>query len=177
MPTPLTMIPKLHDCETRNRVLRPATEQDLANILALERIPQFHTLVGTWTEEEHARALLDTDVQYRMILDEEGSTAGFAILRGILSPHKNIELKRFVIAVPGHGLGQRALAALQAHVFDALGAHRFWLDVFETNGRALHVYRKAGFQQEGVLREAIYRDGEFHTLLLFAILDREYFSE
>lgn len=170
------MILNPQHCETRNRVLRPATEKDLANILALERTPEFHNLVGTWTEEEHARALQDADLQYLIILDATDATAGFAILRGILSPHMNVELKRLVIAAPGHGLGQRALAALKALAFDSLGAHRLWLDVFATNARALHVYRKAGFRQEGTLREAIYRDGEFHTLLLFAMLDREYFS-
>lgn len=158
-------------------MLRPATMQDMAAIMALERLPEFHTLVGTWTEEEHVRAFHNPDVQYLMVLDAAGANAGFAILRGLLSPHKNLELKRFVIAAPGSGMGQRALAALLTHAFHSLGAHRFWLDVFETNHRALHVYRKAGFRQEGVLREAIYRDGEFHTLLLFAMLDREYGSQ
>jgi diamine N-acetyltransferase len=172
----LTTIPNKHDCDAPNRVLRPATETDLPNILALERTPEFRNLVGTWTEEEHARALRDADLQYLIILDATDGTAGFAILRGILSPHMNIELKRLVIAAPGHGLGQRALAALKALAFDSLGAHRLWLDVFATNARALHVYRKAGFRQEGILLEAIYRDGEFHTLLLLAMLDREYFS-
>lgn len=167
----------LRDDETPSELLRPATERDMPHILALERIPAFHTMVGTWPEEEHARALQDADVRYLMVLEATGATAGFALLRGIVSPHRSIELKRFVIGKPGCGLGQRALAALKDYVFGSLGAHRFWLDVFQTNTRALHVYRKAGFQQEGVLREAIYRDGEFHTLLLLAMLDREYFSE
>lgn len=171
------MILDPHDRETPSKMLRPATERDLADILSIERLPEFHTLVGTWPREEHARALQDADVQYLIIIDAAGATAGFAILRGILSPHRNIELKRFVIGVPGSGLGQRALAVLKAYVFPTLGAHRLWLDVFQTNHRALHVYRKAGFQQEGILREAIYRDGEFHTLLLLAMLDREYFSD
>ena len=163
--------------DSSQAVLRSATEQDLATILALERTPAFHTMVGTWPEQEHRRAMRDPDVQYRMIVNATGTTVGFAILRGIASPHRNIELKRVVIGSPGTGLGQRALRAIMDHVFQSLSAHRLWLDVFETNARALHVYRKAGFQQEGVLREAIYRDGEFHTLLLLSILDREYLSQ
>jgi RimJ/RimL family protein N-acetyltransferase len=35
-------------------------------------------------------------------------------------------------------------------VFDELGAHRLWLDVFEHNARARHVYRSMGFAEEGV---------------------------
>jgi RimJ/RimL family protein N-acetyltransferase len=162
--------------ETAN-LLHPATEEDLPAIVALERRPEFHALVGTWSLEEHARALQDADVRYFKLLDATGATAGFAILRGILSPHRSIELKRLVIGPTGGGLGQRALAALKVHVFETLGAHRFWLDVFETNHRAIHVYRKAGFQDEGFLREAIYRDGQFHTLRRVAMLEREHFSE
>lgn len=170
------MIPEKHDSKRAEPLLRRAQELDVADILRFERLPGFHTLVGTWPEEEHARALRDPDVEYWMVLNPGGGSAGFAILRGIQSPHRSIELKRFVIGTPGGGLGQRALAALQAHVFVSHAAHRLWLHVFPTNQRALHVYRKAGFQQEGLLRETIYRDGQYHSVLLLALLDREYFN-
>jgi RimJ/RimL family protein N-acetyltransferase len=53
-------------------------------------------------------------------------------------------------------------------------AHRFWLDVFETNARACHIYEAYGFHYDGVLREAILLDGEYRTLALMSLLDREY---
>lgn len=159
-----------------DQILRLATVTDLADIMALERTPAFHTMVGTWSKEEHQRALNDPDVEYQMIVDTTGTTAGFAILRGLTSPHRNIELKRFVIGTPGKGLGQLALRSIMDHAFRTLHAHRLWLDVFTTNAPALHIYCKAGFQQEGILREAVYRDGKFHTLLLLSILDREHLS-
>ena len=170
------MILQMRDSETVGGLLRRAAKSDLTDVVALESLPEYHTMVGTWPLEEHARGLQDPDMEYWIVLNADGETAGFAILRGVLSPHRNVELKRFVIGKPGHGLGQQALRTLLAHVFGSLGAHRLWLDVFPTNRRALHVYGTAGFRQEGVLREAIYRDGEFHTLLLLAMLDREYFS-
>ena len=134
-------------------------------------------MVGVWPEEQHLRALGDEDVRYFMVTRANGESIGFAMLRGIQSSHRNIELKRFVIATPGTGLGQQALRAVMRVVFRELQAHRLWLDVFQTNLRAQHVYRKAGLREEGILREAIYRDGEFHSLLLMAVLDREYVSE
>ncbi len=156
--------------------LRPADQTDIPEILRFERIPEFHTMVGCWPEKDHRRALGDQDVRYFMLMPGHDAAVGFAIMRGILSPHRSVELKRFVIGTPGRGLGQQALQALARHVFRELGAHRFWLDAFTTNARALHVYRKAGFKEEGVLREAIYRDGAFHSLLLLSLLNREYFS-
>lgn len=171
-----TTIPS-HPHAVAGKVIRPAVEHDIPAILAFERIPEFHTLVGKWSHEEHLRRLVDPDIRYRMVLDAEGGDAGFAILRGVQSPHANIELKRFVIGAPGAGLGQRALHAIMAYAFRDMHAHRLWLDVFTTNARALHVYRKAGFHQEGILREAIYRDGEFHSLFLCSILEKEYLSQ
>jgi diamine N-acetyltransferase len=53
-------------------------------------------------------------------------------------------------------------------------AHRLWLDVFDTNARARRVYEAYGFREEGAMREAILRDGEYHTLVLMSLLDREY---
>ncbi len=155
-------------------ILREAMLEDIPRIMALERIPEFHTMVGTWTEQEHRHALQDPDSRYFMVIAPNGDASGFALLRGILSPHRNLELKRFVIGEPGRGLGRRALAELMAHVFRNLHAHRLWLDAFPTNTRALHIYRKAGFRDDGIFREAIYRDGKFYTLLLLSILDREY---
>ena len=55
-----------------------------------------------------------------------------------------------------------------------MGAHRFWLDVFVSNERARHLYASLGFQADGVLREAVKRDGAFHSLILMSILKREY---
>lgn len=158
--------------------LRAAQPSDVAWIAATEGKPEFYTFVGRWTEDEHRRAMADADVRYLIAYDtdapHEDQRCGFAILRGISLPHHNIELKRFVIAEPERGVGQATLHQVMQFVFADLGAHRLWLDVFMTNERAQHVYRKLGFQQDGVFRESIYRDGVFHTLLLMSILDREF---
>lgn len=183
--------------------LRPARADDAPWIVATESRPEFHTQVGNWPESEHRRAISDVDHRYLIAqwhMDTQQTTpqavqqtvqqtvqqgmqpamqqqelrCGFAILRGLSSPHRNVELKRFVIATPEQGTGSAVLSLVMQYVFEDLGAHRLWLDVFEDNLRARHVYRKAGFQEDGVFREAIYRDGEFHTLVLMAVLDREF---
>lgn len=79
-----------------------------------------------------------------------------------------------MVAEPGQGAGRFMLNGILEYVFRELKAHRLWLDVFETNARAIHVYESLGFRREGVLREAIFRDGEYHTQILMSILDREY---
>jgi diamine N-acetyltransferase len=115
-----------------------------------------------------------SDCRYLVAEPESGEVAGFAILRGLGSPHRSIRLQRIVVATPEQGVGRWMLGEILDYVFGHLKAHRLWLDVFETNTRAQHVYEGLGFRREGVLREAIFRDGAFHTQLLMSILDLEY---
>lgn len=154
-------------------LLRRATVNDVPFICALERRPEYYGLVGSWSEGEHQRCLADPDVRY-LVADLAGEPAGFSILFGIMSAHKSVELKRIVIGTPGQGLGKDMLRLIIGKVFSEYGAHRLWLDVFEHNVRAQRAYTAVGFRPEGMLREAIYRDGEYHSLVLMSILDREY---
>jgi RimJ/RimL family protein N-acetyltransferase len=155
-------------------LLREATEGDIPLIVETEWNPEFRAFIGQWTREEHTSAMRDPDTRYFIIVDDSAEPMGYAILRGLRSGHCNIELKRIAMRSPGQGNGRQALRLLLKKVFDEFGAHRLWLDVFETNLRAQHIYRGFGFRQEGVLREAVCRDGEYHSLFLMSLLDREY---
>jgi RimJ/RimL family protein N-acetyltransferase len=83
-------------------------------------------------------------------------------------------LKRLVVASPGKGLGRQIVKQLMQIVFEEFKAHRMYLDVYEDNARARHVYESLGFVYEGIMREAGERDGEFISLYLMSMLDREY---
>jgi RimJ/RimL family protein N-acetyltransferase len=60
--------------------------------------------------------------------------------------------------------------------FHEFGAHRLWLDTYSDNTRAQHVYRSAGFSQEGVMRECKKWGDEYRSLMLMSILESEYTS-
>ncbi|MGD0301437.1 MAG: GNAT family protein, partial [Bryobacteraceae bacterium] len=100
--------------------------------------------------------------------------AGHVILRGIQSVNCSVELMRVVVSEPGQGLGRAVLDAIVTKVFDELAAHRLWLDVFEHNARARHVYRSVGFVEEGVLRECVKRQEQYASLVVISILEDEY---
>jgi RimJ/RimL family protein N-acetyltransferase len=155
-------------------IFRNATRDDVAAIASLERTPEFRPFVGNWPIEQHFNNLDDPDARYIVAEDADGSIAAFATLRGLLSEHKSVELKRIVVGKPNRGTGRKLLRAALETAFRDVGAHRLWLDVFETNARARHVYASVGFQTDGIFREAYYRDGQFHSLVLMSMLDREY---
>ena len=157
-------------------LLRPANVHDIPAIAALERIPDFRDFVGQWSEERHARTLASGDVRYFVSDSGSGTVQAFTILRGIEEASRSIELKRLVVATPGKGLGRRILNQLMRIVFEEFRAHRMYLDVYEDNARARHLYESLGFVYEGIMREAGERGGEFISLHLMSMLDREYFN-
>jgi len=147
---------------------------DIPAIYNLEHRRELHAFIGRWTEEQHAKALADADFAYLVMESDAGDLEGYAILRGVVSEDRSIELKRIVVDAPGQGLGKKLLQFVAKRVFEDLHAHRLFLDVYETNPRAKWVYAAFGFQIEGVMRESSYRDGEYHSQVLMSLLDREY---
>ena len=154
--------------------LRLATPADVPAIIALERTPVAREFVGQWSEDRHRATLTGGDARYYVSQTEWGELQAYAILRGINEDSRAIELKRIVVAVPERGLGRRMLKELMRIAFHELGAHRFFLDVYDDNARARHLYESLGFQYEGVMRDAARREGQWCNLRLMSILESEY---
>ena len=151
-----------------------ALPDDVSQIVAIEQIPEYRSYIGAWPAEEHLRAIENPDNEYFVAQDATGLVEGFAILQGAQNEHRNLHLKRIAVRTANRGLGRTLLEHVMSRSFVHHRAHRLWLDVFDTNTRARRVYEAYGFREEGVMREAVLRDGEYHTLVLMSLLDREY---
>jgi RimJ/RimL family protein N-acetyltransferase len=55
--------------------------------------------------------------------------------------------------------------------------HRMWLMVADYNARAKHIYESLGFKNEGIQREALFKDGQFYNYLIMSILQKEYIAQ
>jgi diamine N-acetyltransferase len=155
-------------------LLRPAVPTDIPAILALERSAPALRFVGQWSMERHQATLASPDARYYVCASPSAVLDAYAILRGLSESSRAIELKRIVVARPEQGLGRRILVELIRTAFEELNAHRFFLDVYDDNSRARHLYESLGFVYEGILREAACRDGAYVNLHLMSILADEY---
>ncbi len=68
------------------------------------------------------------------------------------------------------GLGTEATSLMVGFGFRELGLHRIELTVNADNVRAIAAYDKAGFVQEGIMRDKLFYDGAFHDQVLMAAL-------
>ena len=150
--------------------LRAATNEDLPWLVALEQSPANATFLCAWRPARHAAALADPDKSYLVFETADGMPRGFAILAGLRSPARAIEVVRIAVDPPGQGLGGAALDALIAHVFETCGAERLFLDVFADNARARRAYLRHGFVEEEILPDAARRqDGTRGTLVVMGM--------
>ena len=74
----------------------------------------------------------------------------------------------------GRGYGTETVALMLGHAFEKLGLHRVGLSVFAFNERAIRSYEKAGFREEGRLREAVWRDGRWWDEVQMGVIEREW---
>ncbi|WP_195571360.1 GNAT family N-acetyltransferase [Paenibacillus sp. 1001270B_150601_E10] len=74
----------------------------------------------------------------------------------------------------GKGYGTEALQLLLRYAFLECNLHRLSLRVFSFNEKAIRLYTKIGFKQEGVTRQSIYRDGDWHDIIHMGMLQEEY---
>jgi diamine N-acetyltransferase len=155
------------------RSFRTATEADAAAIAALELAPAQRPFVMAQSEAQHRRQISNPNFRYLIYDGPDGTLRGFAILAGLTLPHRAVEIFRVVVDGKGFGIGGDFLDTIVRHAFLDLGAHRIWTDCFDDNKPVRRVCTHYGFREEGMLRETVFFDGRFRSVVLFGLLESE----
>lgn len=132
--------------------------EELAVICEMEQGDARHSIVP-YSLHRHREEIGKPDIVYKSIRRSD-KLIGFMILA--LDPDgQSVELRRIVVAEPGRGIGQRVVGMVRELCRTEFGRRRVWLDVFETNERARHVYERCGYRPFGT------SELEGRTLLLY----------
>ncbi len=110
------------------------------------------------------------------VITANNKNVGYCGLSNISKNHRSAEY--FILIGDreywNQGIGEKAGREVMKYGFSTLGLNRIWLTVSEPNLGAIQCYKKLGFKDEGRLREACHRDGQYHDKLVMGILDREW---
>lgn len=161
--------------KTDRILLRKTGKDDIAFVLEAEQEPENAQFVGQWTKEQHIAALENQDILHLIVEDVNSHrSVGYVIIAGVQNPNRNLEFRRIAIVDKGRGYGRETLRLIKKIAFGQFNAHRLWLDVRHHNHRAQHLYHSEGFVREGVLRECVFYNGHFESLIVMSILENEY---
>lgn len=94
--------------------------------------------------------------------------------------HKDIYLKNCEIGYwlsPeywGHGIMQKVLAMLSSFIFDNYTVTKICAEVFAENKASAHILENNGFEQEGYLKDHVFKDGQYHDIILYGLRKESY---
>jgi ribosomal protein S18 acetylase RimI-like enzyme len=126
--------------------LRKATPDDIFFIRALEMDPA-NLYVHSWDFATHEARINDPKFHYLIAEDAGGKPLGYAIL--LDNEPGRVEWRRIIVARRGDGIGKAFMQAVLEYFFTTQNAECVWLDVYEQNDRARHVYERLGFKETG----------------------------
>ena len=153
----------------------PTRVEDLTYILNLESDSENKPYIVSWTDQEHREAITNPNIYHAILKNNETEkNIGFLILVGLRNKHQSLEFLRLVIEEKGKGYGQKALEWSQRFAFKTLGFHRLWLDVKTENQRALNLYKRMGFKEEGTLRDCLKTPSGYDSLIVLSLLKTEW---
>ena len=166
---------------TQSLILRPLEREDLRFVHELDNN---ETVMHYWFEEPYEAFVELVDLYDRHIHDQserrfiaemDGTRVGLVELVEINHIHRRAEFQ--IIIAPAHqGKGYATLATRLAmdYAFTVLNLYKLYLIVDCDNTRAVKVYAKLGFTEEGRLREEFFVDGEYRDVLRMAMFQPEY---
>jgi RimJ/RimL family protein N-acetyltransferase len=160
-------------------LIRPICESDIAafrDAVGVVRAERKYILPGPSHSMEGTRAFVMGNITAgypHWIVDDGGVLAGWC---DITPPSDNEAFRHvgrlgmaLLPAYRGCGLGEQLLGKAMAAGW-AYGFKRIQLEAFATNARAIALYRKAGFVEEGLRRQALLIDGVYIDEILMARL-------
>lgn len=161
--------------------LRPIETSDLDFMYEVRTDPSTADMVGTLhlksKEDQYLwfKCLKEdrTKAYYVLELDQKSKVVKIGYLR-----FDEIDLLNRSMRVGGDlhkdyrskGYGHQMMLLIKEFCFGCMNMHRIWLLVLSTNLVAKHIYEKAGFKKEGVMRKAVYKNGEYIDYEMWALL-------
>jgi len=77
-------------------------------------------------------------------------------------------------SVRGKGVGKQIELNILSYVFDDLGLNKLCCEVLAFNELVVKIHQKYGSKIEGRLQKRIYKNGEFHDVIVMGILKEEW---
>ena len=157
-------------------------KNDLEFVKNLRMLPEVNSFLGTFTllndalqAEWFEKWLHSSSTRYLLVRSPQGEKIGLVRLTDMDFINRSVCVGADIHPTfQNQGYGQQLYRQIFHLVFNDYNLHRAYLYVLENNARAIHVYKKMGFKQEGILRDAVFKHGCYKNYILMSILRSEY---
>jgi len=121
-----------------------------------------------WWESSYNKK---NEKNFIIISQETNQLVGTISLVNIDNRNKKAELGRLFVfdEYLGKGFSKDAMKLVIDYGFKHLNLHKIYLEVFTANKKAISLYEKMGFKEEGCLKAHIYKNGDYLDILLMSL--------
>lgn len=111
----------------------------------------------------------------KWVIDYDNHFVGCVSLRPELADNKGrFAIELYDESVYNKGIGRLATELVLDYAFTVKKYHKVYLRALDYNHRAIHLYEKVGFVQEGVDREGACIDGDYYSDVYMGLLRKTY---
>lgn len=164
--------------------LRALKLEDMKTLNEMINDSETEKMVVGWskpvTENEQNQWYLnlknDNNIRYAITsISEKESAIGTATIRNIDWKNRNASLDiKLLKEVRSKGYGTDTIKTLLKYCFEELNLNRISANILEYNEASKKIFEKCNFKLEGIQKEIIYKNGEYNSLMNYAILKKEY---
>lgn len=164
-------------------LLRAIEEKDAEVLMDLINDPEVEKSVFGWSypvslsDQKKWIAGLTNGSTVRYAVDYENKVVGMAIISSIdmknRTANMNIKLQK---GARGKGVATHAVKLIVHYCFEELNLHCLTANVIEYNTDSIRLWEKFGFLKDGLLRDRVYKNGQYHNVIAFSLLKEEFYA-
>lgn len=134
-------------------------------------------MVEVWEKERKAGSVMWSILAKGAAISSYG-LVGVCGLHSHRDIYRSWEFRIFLCRkdVQGKGIGEEVTRRITAYAFQRLNAHRVWGGTHSDNIAMQKCFLKAGYKEEGRLREELYCFGKYADAVRYGILEQEWKS-
>ena len=162
--------------DDREVVLRLLMSEDKDNLLSMFTVMSEKALLWSnppYDEQKIDRWMTGVGTGLSIVASFKDRIVGISAVYQMPKPReKGISSMMIYIHQDFHGVGLGAeMTSILLELAKDKGLHRVGLEVVEDNIAAVNLYKKMGFEIEGVIREGYFgADGKYHNVMVMGIL-------
>ncbi len=132
-----------------------------------------------WVESVRKKHEQTKEIRLAISMKENDEMIGLVSLTKIDLVNRNAVINSWIGDVEQRRKGyiQEAHYLIFKHAFQELGLERISATILEGNIASRKSGEKFGYVQEGVLRDAVYKEGKFHNLIAYSLLKNEFYKK
>ena len=164
-------------------LLRAIEESDAEVLMELINDPETENAVCGWSypvslsSQKRWIGDIKNDKTIRYAVDVEGKIVGTAIISSIDMKNRTANMNiKLLKSARGKGIATHTMGLIIHYCFEELNLHCLTASVIERNVDSIKLWEKLGFTQDGVLRDRVYKNGQYHNEIAFSLLKKEFYE-